>query len=190
MIIGLAGYAQSGKDTVAEHLVSKYGFNRVAFADPIRDMLYAMDPIVWGDTYEGGQSISEFVDEVGWDIAKQHPEVRRLLQSLGYAGRQIFGDQVWLVAALSKLSVYEHHVITDVRFINEAETLKGAMSAKLWRVERPGIQAVNDHVSEWELNGYDKYDEYLNNDGTIEQLNFLVDTLVRQDGYSVVNKDV
>ena len=36
MIIGLSGYARSGKDTVAELLVLNYGFKRVAFADGIR----------------------------------------------------------------------------------------------------------------------------------------------------------
>jgi dephospho-CoA kinase len=40
MIIGLTGYAQSGKDTVANILVENYGYQRVAFADPIRALLY------------------------------------------------------------------------------------------------------------------------------------------------------
>ena len=44
MIIGLSGYARSGKDAVAQVLVSEFGFKRVAFADPIRDLLYEMDP--------------------------------------------------------------------------------------------------------------------------------------------------
>ena len=31
-VIGLTGYAQSGKDTVASILVEKYGYRRIAFA--------------------------------------------------------------------------------------------------------------------------------------------------------------
>ena len=46
MIIGLTGYARSGKDTVAQILVDKFGFTRVAFADPIRDFCYQVNPIV------------------------------------------------------------------------------------------------------------------------------------------------
>ena len=36
MILGLTGPPGSGKDTLADHLVEKYNFKRVAFADPIR----------------------------------------------------------------------------------------------------------------------------------------------------------
>ena len=36
MIIGLTGYKGSGKDTAASHLVEKYGFTRVAFADKLK----------------------------------------------------------------------------------------------------------------------------------------------------------
>ena len=46
MIIGLSGYAQVGKDTVANYLVEKYGFVKVSFADPIREALYKLDPKV------------------------------------------------------------------------------------------------------------------------------------------------
>ncbi len=45
MIIGLTGYAQSGKDTVANILVERYGFTRVAFADKIREFLYETNPM-------------------------------------------------------------------------------------------------------------------------------------------------
>ena len=36
MILGLTGPPGSGKDTLADYLVEKYNFKRVAFADPIR----------------------------------------------------------------------------------------------------------------------------------------------------------
>ena len=50
MIIGLSGYARSGKDTVAETLVNEYGFKRVAFADKIKDLLYTMGDVITLDT--------------------------------------------------------------------------------------------------------------------------------------------
>jgi dephospho-CoA kinase len=49
MIIGLIGYAQSGKDTVANMLVDKFDFERRAFADRIREILYEMNPMVGGE---------------------------------------------------------------------------------------------------------------------------------------------
>ena len=36
MIIGLSGKKRVGKDTVADYLVSKYGFIKYSFADPIK----------------------------------------------------------------------------------------------------------------------------------------------------------
>lgn len=36
-IVALSGWKGSGKDLVAEYLVEKYGFTRIAFADPLKD---------------------------------------------------------------------------------------------------------------------------------------------------------
>ena len=36
LILGLCGYAKSGKDTIAEKLVKNYDFNRIAFADNVK----------------------------------------------------------------------------------------------------------------------------------------------------------
>ena len=46
MLIGLSGYARSGKDTIAEILCLNYGFKRVSFALPIRDGIYTLNPLV------------------------------------------------------------------------------------------------------------------------------------------------
>ena len=89
MIIGLTGYAQSGKDSVADILVKNYGYTRIAFADPIRKLLYEMNPIV----KDGGYRVQPVVDSYGWDVAKTaFPEIRTMLQSLGVGARKTFGD--------------------------------------------------------------------------------------------------
>jgi hypothetical protein len=36
-IVAISGWAKSGKDTAAKILISDYGFNRVAFADPLKN---------------------------------------------------------------------------------------------------------------------------------------------------------
>ena len=169
MIIGLSGYAQSGKDTVASILVSQYGFTRVAFADKIRELLYEMNPMV-----KDGFTLQGVVDAYGWDKAKLYfPEVRRLLQDLGVGARKLFGENFWVHQAMNSMAnAYPNVVVTDVRFINEADTLK-TNSGQLWRVKRPGIEAVNNHVSEHDLDGY-KVDQILHNGGTIEELELLV----------------
>ena len=44
MIIGLSGYAQSGKDSTAELLCLNYDYERRAFADPIRHAMMRLNP--------------------------------------------------------------------------------------------------------------------------------------------------
>jgi hypothetical protein len=166
MIIGLSGYARSGKDAVADVLVREYGFERVAFADPIRNILYALNPTV------DGEGLSSIVDNYGWDIAKSKEEVRVFLQALGYAARVHIYKDIWIMAAFSKMVEDKNYVITDVRFQNEAEVIQNH-KGHIWRVQRPGVEPVNTHVSEWEMDNYN-FDNILVNDGNLEQLEFLV----------------
>jgi len=182
MIIGLSGYARSGKDEVAKVLVEKYNFSRVAFADPIRKLLWDMNPIV----KDGGFTLQGIVNAYGWDAAKtQFPEVRRLLQDLGVGARTRLGDDVWVIAALREMDdPNKNYVVTDVRFENEATTIKVA-GGELWRIQRPGVEAVNRHISETALDGY-KWDKVLHNGGTLKDLDLLVQ--VRMEPLLNVNK--
>jgi hypothetical protein len=176
MIIGLAGYAQSGKDTVARYLVENYGFTRIAFADKIREFVYEVDPLVWGNSHTGGQTIRDMVDEFGWDVAKQHAEVRRILQRTGVAARDVFGKDFWVNAALADAHKGAKYVITDVRFKNEADAINDR-DGQLVRVIRPGVEAVNGHISEHDLDDYD-FDRVIKNQGTVADLELLVETMV------------
>lgn len=165
MIIGLTGYAQSGKDTVAKILVDNYGYTRVAFADKIREFLYETSP----------DYIKLLVDEVGWEKAKQNSAVRELLQNTGVGARKVFGENFWVNQALGSMAVgYPNIVVTDVRFVNEADTLK-VNGGQIWRVKRLGVSAVNSHVSETQMDDY-KVDQIFVNNGTIEDLEALVKT--------------
>ena len=46
MIVGITGYAQHGKDTAAQVLVTEFGFVRVGFADALKELALAVNPIV------------------------------------------------------------------------------------------------------------------------------------------------
>jgi len=167
MIIGLSGYAQSGKDEVAKILVSEYGFTRVAFADPIRELLYEMNPN-FRDTL-----LQQAVDNYGWDEVKKDQSVRRMLQNLGVGARKTFGKNFWVQQALRRVHFEENWVITDVRFQNEANAIRKYDNAELWRIKRPGVEAVNGHISEHDLDDY-KFDQILKNEGTLEDLTNMV----------------
>jgi dephospho-CoA kinase len=166
MIIGLSGYAQVGKDTVAQILVEEYGYSRIGFADIIRNACYRLNPIV---TLEGLR-LAHVVDLEGWDIAKQLPEVRRILQVMGTeVGRDLIDPQIWVELTLHNTSKKDKIVIPDVRFKNEAEEIKWR-GGQIWRVSRIDKDSpVNLHRSETEMDSW-SFDHYVANNGTIEDL--------------------
>jgi hypothetical protein len=172
MIIGLSGYARSGKDTVAQYLIDEYGFAKYAFADPIKKAMYILNPKL-GDL----KTYREMVDEYGLEVSKSaSQEVRRLLQVFGTeVGRNIFGENIWVDLCLN--SIHSNRaVISDVRFPNEADKIK-ERGGVVWRVNRPQVNALNSHASETSLDDYD-FDCIIDNSGTLESLYLSVNTAI------------
>lgn len=172
MIIGLSGYARSGKDEAAKGL-EFFGFQRVAFADKMREFLYVLNPLVMGTT-EMPVRLKYVVDRYGWDGYKETPwgkDMRELMQRLGTdCGREMLYDSVWVDAALDdyRTGKIRSAVISDVRFPNEAEAIK-ELGGFVVRVVRPGVYPANGHESETALDFWDFDDRVLNN-STIEVL--------------------
>lgn len=179
-IIALSGYARSGKDEAAHVLAAEYGFVQVAFADKLRDMLYALNPIV-RQSWHGGMDldihpdtthVQDVIDFFGWDGYKESvygPEIRRLLQRLGTeAGRQTLWDSIWIDAAFAGLSEDAKVVVSDARFFNEFDAVR-ARGGYVWRIDRDGVGPANDHPSETEAVGYDKFSLFIKNNGTLEE---------------------
>lgn len=174
MIIGLSGYARSGKDTVAEHLVRKHGFKRVSFADEMRDALWILNPYVSAS----GFRLIDVVSEYGWDKAKViFPEIRRQLQVLGSEIGRKWNENFWIELAFSKINLDEDTVITDVRFLNEASAVVQA-GGEVWRVNRPETGPVNAHQSETDLDWY-LFKQVIDNDSDIFDLNLKIDEILR-----------
>ena len=167
MIIGLSGYARSGKDEVAKILVEEHGFTRFAFADKIRLLLLAIDPSI------GKIKLSTIVAEYGWDVAKSKPEIRELLQHTGLAARNLIDEHIWVDACMKQMNDMDQKcVITDVRFENEVKAIRD-MEGQLWHIKRPGVEAVNNHISEHALDHF-KFDQILKNEGSLDDLRELV----------------
>ena len=164
MIIGLSGYARSGKDTVAELLVLNYEFKRVAFADGIRQALLALNPIL-----HDGTRLNETVQMYGWDVAKAKDEVRRLLQVMGTeVGRKLIHEDVWVWRLFNSIDDNERIVIPDVRFPNEARMIEDR-GGEVWRINRHNHAAINDHVSEHALDNH-MFKRAIYNDGSLDDL--------------------
>lgn len=179
-IVGLSGYARSGKDTAAEGL-SSLGFIRIAFADKLRDFLYEFNPIVeYSDPFQElsfnrhveQKRVRQVIDEFGWDGYKETKwadDIRKQLQVLGTeCGRKIVSDTIWVDALLDNLPYPDgKYVVTDVRFPNEADGIR-ARGGKIYRVEREGIGPANNHFSEVALDGYE-FDGFIHNDGPVAE---------------------
>lgn len=177
-LIGLCGYAQSGKDTVATILAEQFGYRRIAFADELRIMALSINPVVRIGTEV--QELQQIVYSQGWDKAKQHMDVRVFLQRLGSTMRDQVSKDFWRTRMMgaNSLDTVELHssgiVITDVRHRNEiAWMLDPLGSGVLWRINRPGIGQVNSHCSEVEWTTVTP-DVQINNSGTIDELRLQV----------------
>lgn len=178
MIIGLSGYARSGKDTVAARLVSEHGFTRLAFADPMREALYRLNPKVTIAEMQG-VPLATAVDGLGWEQVKvDSHDTRELMQRFGTeVVRDMFGENFWVDYTMKLAEQYDKVVISDVRFENEAQAIASRFDGQVWRVERPGTGAVNGHLSESSLDSYD-FDFTISNVGTIDVLHNVVDFLM------------
>lgn len=179
MIVGLLGRMRSGKDSLASALVERYGFRRRALADPLKELLLDVDPVVLLPDGTHGV-LRSLVESEGWEGAKAVPGVREMLQALGEGARQRLGDDVWVRPLLPSLSAGSvPTVVTDVRYRNEADALVRA-GGLLVRVLRPGAHAADAaslHVSETELHEAPVHLEVVN-DGTLDELRLLAPAVV------------
>lgn len=190
-LIGVTGLKRSGKDTIANRLVEKHEFQKLAFADPLKIGAVAIDPYVEVTADLRSQSgpyvfmrLSEVVDEVGLDVAKEHPDVRRFLQRYGTeGGREVHGESCWLDAALARAYKLKpgpsgdvRVVFSDVRFENEAMACD-----ELIKVKRPGTDTDDMHPSESLSDVNVHVTEVYDNDGTLADLHNWVDAWVRFD---------
>lgn len=179
MIIALSGYGTAGKDTVAQILVEHAEFERHSFADPLKQMLYALNPIIEPGYLDDSVHLQTFVDGQGWDVVKMMPEVRGLLQRLGTeACRKYLGEDIWartLVKHFGRVGHQGNLVIADWRFKSEAEVLYECADIgpttriAFVRINRPGVGPLNDHISETQLDDFN-FDYVIENDGTLERL--------------------
>lgn len=179
-VIGLTGYMRTGKDSVA-NMLGSYGYTRLAFADPLREMAYAIDPtICLAEGPNDGRGFSTYatlIDEIGYEAAKAIPDVRRFLQRLGTEGvRGVLGESTWVDLAKARaLDITRDGgrvVFSDVRFPNEADAVR-EMGGEVWRTHREGYGG-SGHASETALNAIVP-DQHLNA-ASLQQLGELVQT--------------
>ena len=128
MLIGTSGFIGSGKGTVADILVEKKGFTKLAFADSVKDATAAIfgwpRALLEGDTDES-RAFRETMDPWWSEKTGKHITPRYMLQLMGTeAGRDVFHKDLWILSLEKKLGMYKDVVIADVRFPNEIDFIQ------------------------------------------------------------------
>ena len=191
MLIGLVGLIGSGKDTVAERLVSHHGFKRDSFAKSLKDAvsnIFGWDrELVEGNTKESRTWREQ--PDVFWS-KKFNKDVtpRWVLQHFGTeVMRQNMHDAIWIDSCLARYKG-EPTVISDTRFENEIKTIResGGKIILVKRGQDPdwftsyvegNIIPAGIHSSEYAWAKSD-FDHVIKNDGTLEELYQQVDDLL------------
>jgi len=208
MIVGLLGFINSGKGTVATQLVEKYNFRQDSFAASLKDTCAAIfdwpRAMLEGDTKES-REWREIVDP-WWSAKLGIPNFspRLALQLIGTdALRNHFNEDLWFLTVENKIrkNANQHVVISDVRFPNEIKFIQ-EQGGKLVRINRgpapvwyetalmanKGNNLAKEvmtktyssaHYSEWAWVGA-KVDFELNNDGTLDSLRQQVNEVITQ----------
>ena len=175
-IIGLTGPAGCGKNTVADLLTKHLGFVQCAFADPLRreiEEAFSIDPALLTDrrTKEHptlALALSRCADQNfvaaalaslrtanSREVFEEEAAARSPRQIMQWWGteyrRQRHAPDYWSRQLSSRVYVrqqagHQLHIITDVRFPNEANTIE-CLGGQIWQIKRPGYGAEGDHAS-------------------------------------------
>ena len=188
MIIGICGLIGSGKGTVADILVENHNFEKLSFADKLKDgvaSVFAWDrDMLEGDTDRSRiwrEKEDEFwTNEVGTPVTP-----RLVLQLFGTdCMRNGFFDGIWVSLVKQKIleNPDKNWVIPDVRFPNEVKMIQ-SVQGQVWQVRRGelpnwflekrdnSIEPKDVHASEWAwIDKDESFEQIIQNDGSLEDL--------------------
>lgn len=173
MIIGIAGYKGSGKDSVGDYLKAKYDFTKLSFASPIKELTSNMLNIPL-DILEGKTQENRDLRECPLHGAYGKTG-RQLLQVIGCAMRDHVHEDIWCDMLINKCVKDQHYVICDVRFPNEVKAIENS-GGFVVAVNRPGYIG-DQHQSERALDDH-IFSYMINNNGSVEDLNEKVERLI------------
>ncbi|WP_315729776.1 hypothetical protein [Bradyrhizobium sp. SZCCHNRI2010] len=193
-MVGLAGFAQSGKTTAALYLEKKYAIRRKHIAEPLRAMLavllkangYSADLIT---RYLEGDLKESVVPCLG--VTSRYAQI-----TLGTEwGRRLISESLWSDTWAASIEDGESVMNDSVRFPNEADAIR-ELGGCVIMIERPGTKPAK---FSWGRVGeflYDKFgimwgvhpseridlinpDYIIHNDASLEQLYLDLDTALR-----------
>jgi hypothetical protein len=164
-LFGILGLIGSGKDTIGEYLVNKYGFTHDNLARPLKDSasaVFGWDRLLLeGKTAESRRWRDEpdlwWEKELDWKnhrLSKLFPRFtpRVCLQLFGTEViRSGFHTDIWILSLKNRLlAAARDTVITDCRFPNECKAITD-LGGKLIRVQRghqpPWVNKIKEEIA-------------------------------------------
>jgi hypothetical protein len=206
-IIGIAGAAGAGKDTVANYLRDEHAFTVVAFADKLKrivmDLYDFSEEQMWGPSALRNAPDHRYPKDHGTFMCPRDP-----LKTIGTEGARAAYDSTWIdyvIRVISQLRTGDYFynrvgglvepdramgniwcqpqgvVISDLRFKNEMKAIKDIGGA-LIRVKRPenpfDIGTAHRSEAEQEAIPDSEFDFVILNDGSVVDLYFSVDEVM------------
>jgi hypothetical protein len=177
--------AQRGKDESCKHLVNAFDFKRFAFADKLKNVVADLYDFsheqMHGDLKDVidvryGITPRQVLQEFGGEQRKRYPKIWA-----EYVFREI-DQEVFVWDGVPNetftfcVSDFRFHNEFDVAFNWSLDTTKYDKSLYAVKMERPGVVGVTGtgDVSENDLNNFTKWNFVVNNDGTIEDLQWKI----------------
>ena len=186
MIVGVCGLIGSGKDTIASYLIEEHGYQKISFADKLKDSvaeLFDWDREMLEGQTDDSREWREQPDKFWTQETGRTITPRLVLQEFGTeCMRNGFFDGIW-VSSTKRILINNPHknfVIPDVRFPNEALMLQ-KVGGQVWRVRRGtdpvwfrmyqdiGVEPKDIHPSEWAW-ANTNFTTIFDNNSTIEDL--------------------
>lgn len=204
MIVLVTGLKGSGKDTVGEWLHNQYGYKKMSFANPLKDVVSTM--FGWERSKLEGENINdrvwrETIDEHWSQLLGRKITPRLILQEIGTdVIRKGFNDDFWIFSAMSQLNTQDDFCFTDVRFPNEIikikKTFPNVITLNIVRSPLPdwygdidkAIQQ-NIHESEYTMSLHPELIDYtVTNDSDIVTMCKTVDFILDEQQRQINNK--
>jgi hypothetical protein len=145
-IIGLCGPEGSGKTTVADWLVERFGYAKESFAKPLKQMIEVFgvpEKYIYGSQEDKEQPLDILCGR----------SARYAMRTLGTEwGRDIISPQIW-VHHWKRRAYGRLVVCDDVRFHNEVDAIH-EMNGIVIRIEGRGVEKgehSSDHSSELDV---------------------------------------
>lgn len=166
-IIGITGFAGSGKNTVGHYLVEKHRYTETSFAKALKDTVAAMfcwpRQLIEGDTDES----RKWRDQIDpwWSKKLGRPVTPRwAMQHIGTDVMRLhFNTNIWTWNVEKQILDHQGNVvITDARFPNEINLLRELGGKIIW-VRKPELPEWYDAaVSQNQNLSYDMTKKYNN----------------------------